>query len=225
MGVAMSATYTPISTAKSSDDCENPDSLPISATKSSPLSACDKIFWVLMLALFLIAFALLIGLRVSSEISSSGYKCPDFTINGAHLTQFNYTGSNRTLSYNLALNITLTNPKKKLFLELIDVKVSAYYQDKRIGQVTLMDRSMSSTPKNTTVFQNVVVQGHDMLFEQSQSVTRPAAAELYSIDVVIDFQDRYTVHRGEVIYNLRLPLSSNGTYWDADKTTNCPIYI
>ncbi|XP_009352314.2 NDR1/HIN1-like protein 10 [Pyrus x bretschneideri] len=223
MGVAMSATYTPISTAKSSDDCENPDSVPISATKSTPLSACDQIFWVLMLALLLIAFALLIGLRVSPEISSSGYKCPDFTVNGAHLTQFDYTESNRTLSYNLALNITLTNPKKKLFLGLIDVKVSAYYQDKRIGQVTLMDRSMSLTPKNTTIFQNVIVQGHDMLFEQYQSVTRPAAAELYSIDVVIAFQDMYTVQRGEVIYNLRLPLSSNGTYWDADKITNCSM--
>ncbi|KAB2614340.1 protein YLS9-like [Pyrus ussuriensis x Pyrus communis] len=84
------------------------------------------------------------------------------------LTQRNhYTESNCTLSCNLALNITLTNPKKKLFHALIDVKVSAYYLDKRIGQVTFMDDQWMSIPNNIAVFQNVVFQGHDMLFQES----------------------------------------------------------
>ncbi|XP_068308823.1 NDR1/HIN1-like protein 3 [Pyrus communis] len=226
--------------ATTTSDCENPRSLAMSATERSP-PACNKICAARTM---IMVFAAMIGLVLWFTIKSiSKYKCPDFTINGAYLSQFSYTESNLTLSYNLALNITLTNPKKKIFHALIDVEVSAYYQDKRLGQVTLVDRSMS-TSKKTTVFQNVVVRGHDMLFEEFVT----PAADLYSIDVVITFQDKnYTkstdlteskilwlpkpynvhwrgdIHSGEVIYNLRLPLSFNGTSWDADKTTHCPI--
>ncbi|XP_028946844.1 NDR1/HIN1-like protein 10 [Malus domestica] len=190
----------------------------MSATESSP--SCAQIcLAVFVTALLLMPFPVIIGLQIRTRNRMSEYKCPDFTMSGAYLSEFNYTESNRTLSYNLALNITLTNPKKKLFHALIDIKVGAYYQDKRIGQVTLMDQWMS-TPKNTNVFQNVVVQGHDMLFQESVT----PAADLYSIDVVIAFQDENNDRRGEVIYNLRLPLSSNGRSWDADKTANCPIY-
>ncbi|KAB2635251.1 protein YLS9-like [Pyrus ussuriensis x Pyrus communis] len=205
-------------TATTGSDCENPGSLGMSATKSSQ-PACAQICWVVfVIALFLMPLPVMIGLQLQSSIRTSEYKCPDFTINGAYLSQFNYTQSNRTLLYNLALNITFTNPKKKLFHTLIDVKLSAYYQDKRIGQVTLMDL-WTSTHKNTAVFQNVAVQEHDILLQEYAT----PAADLYSINVVIAFQDENN-QRGEVIYNLRLPLSFNGTSWDADKTANCPIH-
>ncbi|CAL9006069.1 unnamed protein product [Prunus brigantina] len=58
-------------------------------------------------------------------------KGPEFSINGACLTRFNYTETNHTLSYKLPLNITLTNPYKDPF-ELIDTQVTAYYQKKNI---------------------------------------------------------------------------------------------
>lgn len=65
------------------------------------------------------------------------YEGPKFSINDAYLTRFNYTETNHTLFYNLSLNITLTNPNKGLPFDLIDIRVTAYYQNKIFGLVSL----------------------------------------------------------------------------------------
>ncbi|KAH0991893.1 hypothetical protein GBA52_003376 [Prunus armeniaca] len=74
--------------------------------------------------------------------------------------QFNYIETNHTLSYNLTLDISLTNPCQKYF-KLIDNQVFAYYQDQKFGLVTLIDRrtAFHQHPKNTAFFQNAVVEG------------------------------------------------------------------
>ncbi|KAL6293052.1 hypothetical protein ACE6H2_001194 [Prunus campanulata] len=51
-------------------------------------------------------------------IPMTWYTNPKFSVNGAYLNRFNnYTEINHTLSYNLLLNITLTNPNKKIDFE------------------------------------------------------------------------------------------------------------
>ncbi|CAB4263977.1 unnamed protein product [Prunus armeniaca] len=74
--------------------------------------------------------------------------------------QFNYIETNHTLSYNLTLDISLTNPCQKYF-KLIDNQAFAYYQDQKFGLVTLIDRrtAFHQHPKNTAFFQNAVVEG------------------------------------------------------------------
>ncbi|KAI5352134.1 hypothetical protein L3X38_005025 [Prunus dulcis] len=132
-----------------------------------------------------------------------GYKDPEFSINGAYLNQFNYTETNHTLSYNLALNITVTNPNKKSHFELSDTQVSAYYQNERFGLVILIDRQTSfhQGPKNTTIFQNALIQGWKPL--RFKEPVLPNAAHLYSIDVVIAFQEKISKRFGQVKYNLQ----------------------
>ncbi|KAB2598516.1 protein YLS9-like [Pyrus ussuriensis x Pyrus communis] len=63
----------------------------------------------------------------------------EFTVVGADVSQFNYTKVNHTLSYNLTLNITLTNPNNIIYFQLSDIQVIAPYQNNRVGLVTLMN--------------------------------------------------------------------------------------
>ncbi|KAI5344444.1 PREDICTED: YLS9 [Prunus dulcis] len=63
----------------------------------------------------------LVALTLYACLSVEEPKGPEFSINGAYLTRFNYTETNHTLSYKLPLNITLTNPYKDPF-ELIDTQ-------------------------------------------------------------------------------------------------------
>ncbi|TQD98984.1 hypothetical protein C1H46_015351 [Malus baccata] len=64
----------------------------------------------------------------------------EFTVDSANVRQFNYTKVNHTLSYNLTLNITLTNPNNIIYFQLSDIQVIAPYQNNRFGLVTLMNR-------------------------------------------------------------------------------------
>ncbi|CAL8999546.1 unnamed protein product [Prunus brigantina] len=148
------------------------------------------------------------------------YKVPEFNVIGAQLNRLNYTETNHTLSYNLALNITLTNPNKKLFFKLTDTQVIAYHQNKRFGLVTLMDRqtSFDQNPNSSSVFNNAVIQGwKPMMFEEPVLPN----ADLYNIDVVIAFREKGGGLSGQVMCNLKLPLSFNGTTWNCYKTTKC----
>ncbi|KAI5322322.1 hypothetical protein L3X38_031394 [Prunus dulcis] len=148
------------------------------------------------------------------------YKVPEFNVTGAQLNRLNYTETNHTLSYNLALNITLTNPNKKIFFKLTDTQVIAYHQNKRFGLVTLMDRQtlFDQNPKSSSDFNNAVIQGwKPMMFEEPMLPN----ADLYNIDVVIAFREKGGGLSGQVICNLKLPLSFNGTAWNCYKTTKC----
>ncbi|XP_020421235.1 NDR1/HIN1-like protein 3 [Prunus persica] len=148
------------------------------------------------------------------------YKVPEFNVTNAQLNRLNYTETNHTLSYNLALNITLTNPNKKILFKLTDIQVIAYHQNKRFGLVTLMDRqtSFDQNPKSSSVFNNAVIQGwKPMMFEEPVLPN----ADLYNIDVVIAFREKGAGLSGQVMCNLKLPLSFNGTSWNCYKTRKC----
>ncbi|TQD98514.1 hypothetical protein C1H46_015762 [Malus baccata] len=173
----------------------------------------------------LFLFVLFAGMfaLVMSRRHSESYKVPEFSVDGADLNQFNYTKVNHTISYNLTLNVTLTNPNTIIYFELSDVQVTARYQNNRFGPVTLMNSSTTpflQGPKNTTIFQNVVVQGHSktLLFDRQPM----NADQIYNIGVEIAFREKFGRMCGEVICNLKLPLMSfNRTSWDRYNTTKC----
>ncbi|XP_021830196.1 NDR1/HIN1-like protein 3 [Prunus avium] len=199
------------------------------ATESSDIEKIDNpilviIEMIVFFILFVMALVVIAGSCAYLVISlHSGYKIPEFSINGAYLNRFNYTETNHTLSYNLALNITLTNPNKKIHFNLSDTQVIAYYQNKKFGLMTLIDSrtTIHQDPKNTTIFQNALIQGwKPLLFEEP---VLPNAAHLYSIDVVIAFQEKIGRMSGEVLCNLTVPQSLNGTSWDGFNTTKCSL--
>ncbi|CAB4263201.1 unnamed protein product [Prunus armeniaca] len=177
---------------------------------------CNKIC-IMLLCLFFI-----VGAYTLFFISNIGYTQPEFNVNGAYLSRFNnYTEINHTLSYNLVLNITLTNPNKKVEFVWSDTQVIAYYQNERFGLVTLIDRwkSIHQDPKNTTIFQNALIQGRNpLLFEEH---VLPNVTHYYRIDLVIAFHDKIHQSFAEVTCNLTVPLNFNVTSCDGFNTTKC----
>ncbi|PQP95145.1 hypothetical protein Pyn_10577 [Prunus yedoensis var. nudiflora] len=179
---------------------------------------CEKICVTLLFLLFLAGAYTLFFI----PMRMTGYTNPKFSVNGAYLNRFNnYTKINHTLSYNLLLNITLTNPNKKIDFEWSDTQVIAYYQNERFGLVTLIDRwtSIHQDPKNTTIFQNALIQGwKPLLFEEH---VLPNATHHYRIDLVIAFHDKIHQSFAQVTCNLTVPLSFNVTSFDGFNTTKC----
>ncbi|KAI5329431.1 hypothetical protein L3X38_028828 [Prunus dulcis] len=107
---------------------------------------------------FPFAFAIVSGETVDnwSDITEIP-TVPKFSVDNASLTQFNYTKTNHSLSYNLALNITITNSKKYIGLEYSDIQVTAYYGKTRFAFVTLVNETASfhQNPNTTVSFENV----------------------------------------------------------------------
>ncbi|PQP96682.1 hypothetical protein Pyn_22869 [Prunus yedoensis var. nudiflora] len=190
------------------------------ATESSDVKntthRCKKICIGLLSLLFIA------GAYTIFFIHMRGYTDPKFSVNGAYLNRFNnYTEINHNLPYNLVLNITLTNPNKKVDFEWSDTQVIAYYQNERFGVVTLIDRwkSIHQDPKNTTIFQNVLIQGwKPLLFEEH---VLPNVTHHYRIDLVIAFHDKIHQSFAEVTCNLTVPLNFNVTSCDGFNTTKC----
>ncbi|PQQ13115.1 NDR1/HIN1-Like protein 3-like [Prunus yedoensis var. nudiflora] len=107
--------------------------------------------------------------------------------------------------------------------ELIDTQVTEYYQKKkRFGLVTLIDSrtTFRLEAKNTTIFQNAVVQGwKPTVFEEP---VLSNTAYHYSIDVVIVFNEKNCEIVGEeVMCNLNVPLSFNEISCNGYKPTKC----
>ncbi|KAL6280806.1 hypothetical protein ACE6H2_017687 [Prunus campanulata] len=149
---------------------------------------------------------------------------PKFAVENASLSQFNYTKTNHTLSYILALNITITNPKKYIGLEYNDIQVIAYYGKTRFAFVTLVNETASfyQNPNTTVSFENVAVQGQKLvLFAESDfnKYSLGTAAGVYSVDLLIAFKETFV--SGNAICNLKLPLGFNGTAEPGFQATKC----
>ncbi|PRQ23157.1 hypothetical protein RchiOBHm_Chr6g0258251 [Rosa chinensis] len=59
---------------------------------------------------------------------------PKFKVTNASLTQFNFNNTNNTLNYNLAINITIRNPNKRVGIYYRRIKVIANYRNKRFSR-------------------------------------------------------------------------------------------
>ncbi|KAF5473490.1 hypothetical protein F2P56_010098 [Juglans regia] len=152
-----------------------------------------------------------------------------FHVTDASLTQFNFTADN-TLQYNLALNITVRNPNKKIgvYYELISVR--AHYEDQRFDSVNLTPFYQGH--KNTSVLSPVFV-GQQLVLLGADELSKFNAeknAGVYSIDVKLYLRIKFKVgkiktwrFKPKVKCDLKVPLSSNGTSASGFETTKCDI--
>ncbi|GLT94783.1 hypothetical protein SLE2022_125060 [Rubroshorea leprosula] len=152
-----------------------------------------------------------------------------FSVTDASLTQFNL--SDNYLNYNLALNITVRNPNKKIGIYYDRIEANAYYEDERFDTETLTPfyQGHKNTSYLNPVFkgQNLLVLGTEQLSEYNQETS----SGTYSIDVKLNLRIRFKVwkfkigkFKPKVECDLKVPLSSsNGSLAGSVETTHCKL--
>lgn len=154
------------------------------------------IFWFLCIATFIFSISLFIFLLIflPREVK--------FRVTQESLTQFNFTTTNNTLNYKLALNITLRNSNKRVGIHYDGIEAIAYYRKKWFSTVRLTPFYQGH--KNTSIL-SPIFEGQQVLslgdpdlskFELEKSVGA------YSIDVKLSVRVRIKYGRS------RLPDSS-----------------
>ncbi|KAM2565310.1 hypothetical protein TB1_007959 [Malus domestica] len=158
---------------------------------------------------------------------------PKFTITDASLTRFNFTDDNNTLHYNLALNITIRNPNRRVGIYYRRIQVIANYRKKRFAMVTLPSAPFYQGHKNTTILNHVLVEGQQLVVFGERDLSQlnlEAAAGLYSIDLKLALRVRARYGKFKppnykpyykIDCSLKVPFSSNETSPIAFKATQC----
>ncbi|CAK7342003.1 unnamed protein product [Dovyalis caffra] len=90
-----------------------------------------------------------------------------FHVTDVALTQFNYT--NNMLQYDLAANVTIRNPNKKIGIYYDRIQARAFYEDQRFGYQALTPFYQGH--KNTSAL-NVVLKGQQLVTLQGEELTR-----------------------------------------------------
>ncbi|XP_022132509.1 NDR1/HIN1-like protein 3 [Momordica charantia] len=152
-----------------------------------------------------------------------------FHATDASLTQFNFTTTNNNLHYNLAINITVRNPNRRIGIYYDDIEADAYYQAQRFGTVNLSQFYQGH--KNTSLLspsfvgQKIVLLGTDGV----SSFNSEKSSGIYSIDVKLYSRIRlkfgwvkFGRYKLKIKCPLKVPLRSNGTSSNGVfETTKC----
>ncbi|XP_050365304.1 NDR1/HIN1-like protein 10 [Argentina anserina] len=158
---------------------------------------------------------------------------PKIKVTNASLTQFNFNNTNNTLSYHLAINITIRNPNKRVGIYYRRIQVIGKYRKKRFALETLTSAPFYQGHKNTTDLQNVHIQGSQLVeFGKGEisQFNKEAVVGVYSIEVQLAFRikarfgkftsENYKPHR-TISCKLKVPLSVNGTSSIGFEVTKC----
>ncbi|KAK4281712.1 hypothetical protein QN277_013173 [Acacia crassicarpa] len=153
-----------------------------------------------------------------------------FHVTDASLTQFNFT-SNNTLFYNLAVNITIRNPNRKLGLYYDQIEASASYQDAWFDSQTLTPFYQGH--KTTDVLNPVFAGQRFLLLDPTQAseLNKDQSSGIYNIDVTLHLKVRFKLgalktfkFKPKVNCDLSLPLTPNGNSSAAEfQTKRCGI--
>ncbi|XP_061359454.1 NDR1/HIN1-like protein 3 [Gastrolobium bilobum] len=141
-----------------------------------------------------------------------------FYVTDATLTQFNFTNNN-TLHYNLALNITIRNPNKRVGIYYDYIEARALYQDVRFDSQTL--GTFFQHHKNTSVL-NTAFKGQQVMIlgtDQTSELNKDKSSGVYHIDVMLFLNVRFKMGlfksgkvKPKIRCDLQVPLKShNGT--------------
>ncbi|GLT24901.1 hypothetical protein SLA2020_000630 [Shorea laevis] len=152
-----------------------------------------------------------------------------FSVTDASLTEFNL--SNNTLNYNLALNITVRNPNKKIGIYYDRIEANAYYEDLRFNTETLTPFYQGH--KNTS-YLNPVFKGQNFMLlgtEQLSEYNQETSSGTYSIDVKLNLRIRFKLgkvkigtFKPKIECDLKVPLSSSdGSLARSVETTQCKL--
>ncbi|KAJ7976204.1 Late embryogenesis abundant protein [Quillaja saponaria] len=107
----------------------------------------------------------------------------DFHVTDANLTQFDY--ANNTLRYNLALNMTIHNPNKKIGIQYDNIEARAFFLHQRFHTQTFS--SFYQGYKNTSVL-NPLFKGQQFVLLGTQEkvlseFNKEKDSGIYNIDV------------------------------------------
>ncbi|XWS43352.1 hypothetical protein CRYUN_Cryun16bG0095600 [Craigia yunnanensis] len=151
-----------------------------------------------------------------------------FHVTDVSLTEFNLT-TNNTLNYNLAVNMTVRNPNKKIGIYYDRIEARAYYEDQRFATQTLTPFYQGH--KNTS-FLNPVFSGQQFVSlgaDETSVFNEERTSGIYSIDVKLYLRIRFKVSRvktgrftPKISCDLKVTLSSaNGSLAGVPETTRC----
>ncbi|GMY25362.1 Protein YLS9 [Fagus crenata] len=177
---------------------------------------------------FIISLVVIVGLAILIFWLIFRPNKVNFYVNEASLTQFNFT-ENNNLQYNLALNITVRNPNKKIGIYYDKIEARAYYEDQRFDTklLTPFYQGHKTTSELNPVFQGqkVVLLGTDELSEFNTE----KSAGVYNIDVKLYLRIRFKVGKlktwkmkPKIECDLKVPFGSNGNSAGFEKT-KCDI--
>ncbi|KAE8729285.1 Protein YLS9 [Hibiscus syriacus] len=148
-----------------------------------------------------------------------------FHVTNVRLNEFNL--DNQTLRYDLAVNITVRNPNRRIGIHYDHIEARANYEDQRLQSVTLTPFYQGH--KNTS-FLNAVFRGEQFVRLGSDEVAdynEERISGIYSIDVKLHLRIRFKVgrvrtsrFRPRIDCDLKVPLNTaNGTLAAAPFTT------
>ncbi|BAT85918.1 hypothetical protein LR48_Vigan03g247900 [Vigna angularis] len=145
-----------------------------------------------------------------------------FHVTDATLTEFNYT--NNTLHYDLALNITVRNPNKRLGIYYDFIEANALFHDARFN--TQYPDPFYQGHKTTHVL-NPVFKGDKVLVldaDQSSELKKENSTGLYEIDVKMYLRVRFKLGafktktlKPKVSCDLRVPFKGSATAFETIK--------
>ncbi|OMO82559.1 Late embryogenesis abundant protein, LEA-14 [Corchorus capsularis] len=180
------------------------------------------LFQIIATIVVVVGLAVLIFWLIFRPINPIKFHATDVS-----LTEFNLT--NNTLQYNLALNITIRNPNKKIGIYYDRIEARAYYEGERFDSQTLTPfyQGHKTTSHLNPVFQgqHIVLLGNDAISEFNQEKN----SGIFSIDVKLYLKIRFRLgkvkvgkFKPKVSCDLKVPLSSvNGSLAGVPETTKC----
>lgn len=153
-----------------------------------------------------------------------------FHVTDASLTQFNFTTNNNMLNYNLALDVTIRNPNKKIGIYYDRIEVNALYEDQRFSTVVLTPFYQGH--KNTTVLSPVFKGEQLVLLGANELSVLNSEKSLGVFDIHVQLYLRIRFKLGKVKTwrfkpkincDLKVPFSSIGKSVGGFETTKCDI--
>lgn len=153
-----------------------------------------------------------------------------FYADDAQLTQFEFSTTNNTLYYNLALNMTIRNPNKRLGIYYDSIEARAFYEGKRFHSVNL--ERFYQGKKNTTNL-HAVFQGQQLLLLDSGEISKyneQRSSGTFDIEVKLYLRSRLKFGwvkspkiKPKIECDLKIPLDSNRTSSGAFESKRCGL--
>ncbi|CAA0837802.1 NDR1/HIN1-like 2 [Striga hermonthica] len=151
----------------------------------------------------------------------------NFHATDASLTEFSID-ANHTLRYDLAVNLTVRNPNRRIGIYYDRIEARAFYQGQRFNSVDLPPfyQGRKSTRNVTAVFrgQHLLPLGK----REMSNYNRDGGDGAYDIDVKLYLRTRLkfwfvksTMVKPKIDCGLRVPLKSNGTVAGTYESRRC----
>ncbi|KAI5679632.1 hypothetical protein M9H77_00859 [Catharanthus roseus] len=153
-----------------------------------------------------------------------------FYATDAELTQFEFSTANNTLYYNLAVNMTIRNPNRRIGIYYDSIEARALYEGQRFHSVMLdpFYQGRKNTSELHPVFsgQHIVPLGS----KEISNYNNDRSSNLYNIEVKLYLRIRLKLGwvkspriKPKIECDLQIPLDSNGRSSGTFQTKRCGL--